>query len=63
MAPATYVAEALSPGKSRCPSVEECQGGEAGVGGWGNTLTEAGGRGKGYFGGREGPGKGITFEM
>ena len=39
--------EALGPVKARCPSGEECQGGEAGedgwVGGWGNTLIEAGG--------------------
>jgi hypothetical protein len=46
MAPATYVAEnglvgrssvggeALGPVKVRCPSVGECQGEEAGVGGW-----------------------------
>ena len=26
--------EALDPVKAQCPSVGECQGGEAGVGGW-----------------------------
>jgi hypothetical protein len=26
--------EALGPVKTQCPSVGECQGGEAGVGGW-----------------------------
>jgi hypothetical protein len=39
--------EALGPVKVQCPSVGECQGGEEGmggcVGGWGNTLIEAGG--------------------
>jgi hypothetical protein len=55
--------EALGPVKPQCPSVEECQGGEVGVSGWGNTFIEAGGGGMGYrvSGGR--PGKGITFEM
>jgi hypothetical protein len=31
----------------RCTSVEECQGGGMGVGGWGSTLIEAGGWGDG----------------
>jgi hypothetical protein len=35
--------EALSPEGARYPSVGECQGGRMGVGGWGNTLIEAGG--------------------
>ena len=35
--------EALGPVKAGCPSVGECQDGEAGVGGWvENTLKEAG---------------------
>ena len=47
--------EALDPVKALCPSVGECQGQEAGVGG----LVEAGGGG--FSEGK--PGKGITFEM
>jgi hypothetical protein len=54
IAPATYVAEdglvghqweerPLGPVKALCPSVEEYQDREAGVGGWGSTLIEAGG--------------------
>jgi hypothetical protein len=39
--------EILVPGKALCPSVEECHGGEAGVGGWvggwESTLIETGG--------------------
>jgi hypothetical protein len=35
--------EALGPVKAQCPSVGECHGGEAGVGGWGNILIEWGG--------------------
>jgi hypothetical protein len=41
--------EVLGPVKAGCPCVRECQGGEVevggevGVGGWGNTLIEAGG--------------------
>jgi hypothetical protein len=46
--------EALGPVKTRCPSVGECQGGEAGVGGWGDEIG-------GFQGGKLG--KGITFEM
>jgi hypothetical protein len=37
----------ISPCQNRCPSVEECLGGEVGVGGWvggASTLIEAGGR-------------------
>jgi hypothetical protein len=50
--------------KAQCPSVGECEGEEAGVGGWGSTLIEAvgGGMGWGFVGGGE-SGKGITFEM
>jgi hypothetical protein len=33
--------EAFSPVKAQWPRVGECQGGEVGVGGLGNTLTEA----------------------
>ena len=29
--------------KPQCPSIGECQDGEMGVGGWGNTHIEAGG--------------------
>jgi hypothetical protein len=62
MVPATYVAEdsffwasvggeALGPAKVRCPRVGEFVGGEVRVdgwvGGWGNTLIEAGGGGMG----------------
>ena len=39
--------EALGSVKAQCPSVGECQGGAVGVGGWGSTLTEAGGCGIG----------------
>jgi hypothetical protein len=59
--------EALDPVKAQCPSVGECQGGEAGVGGWlgggGGTLIQEGGgfHRKGGLGGE--PGKGLTFEM
>jgi hypothetical protein len=34
--------EALGPVKAQCPSIGECYGGEAGVGGWGSTLIETG---------------------
>jgi hypothetical protein len=37
--------EALGPLKARCPSVGEFKVKEVGVGGWGNTLIEAAGRG------------------
>ena len=51
--------EALGPVKALCPSVGECQGQEAEVGG----LVSRG-RGEGNKGFSEGkPGKGITFEM
>jgi hypothetical protein len=58
--------EALGPGDVWYPSVEECQGGKKGMGGWGSTLIEAeggrkGGWDRGFPKGR--PGKGITFEM
>jgi hypothetical protein len=40
--------ETLGPVKTRCPSIGECQRGEAGVDcGWGNALIEAGGWGIG----------------
>jgi hypothetical protein len=48
--------EALGPEKALCPSVGECQGQEAGVGG----LVSRGRR-RGFSEGK--PGKGITFEM
>ena len=34
-------AEVLGPVKFQCPSVGKCQGGEVGLGGWGNNLMEA----------------------
>jgi hypothetical protein len=48
--------EALGPVKVLCPSIEECQGQEAGVCGLGRR-----GRGWGFSEGK--PEKGITFEM
>jgi hypothetical protein len=50
--------------KSRCPSVWECQGTKAGMGGWvggcGSTLTETGEeRGMGASGGETGKGSNI----
>ena len=33
--------EAHGAGEALCPSLGECQGGEAGVGGWGHTRIEA----------------------
>ena len=39
--------EALGSVKACCPTVGEFQAGEAGVGGWKNTLIEAGGGGMG----------------
>jgi hypothetical protein len=47
--------EAIGPVKALCPSVGECQGREAGVGGaeWGGD--------RGFSEGE--PGKGITLEM
>jgi hypothetical protein len=55
--------EALGPVKTRCPSVRDCEGREAGVGEWVHTLIEAGGGGwdKGYLGGGES--RTIAFEM
>ena len=35
------------PVEAWCPIVGECKGGEAGVGGWKNTIIEAKGRGNG----------------
>jgi hypothetical protein len=37
--------DALGPVGVGCPSVGECQGKRTGVGGWGSTLIEVGGRG------------------
>jgi hypothetical protein len=50
--------EVLGPVKALCPSVGECQGQEAGVGGF---LSRGRGTGMGGFEGK--PGKGIAFEM
>jgi hypothetical protein len=50
--------EALDPVKVLCPSVGECQGQEAGVGG---LVKEVGECDRGFLEGK--PGKGITFEM
>jgi hypothetical protein len=50
--------EVLGPGKALCPSVEECQGQEAGVG----KLVSRGRGGDRVVLVRK-PGKGITFEM
>jgi hypothetical protein len=57
--------EALSPVKAQCPSVEECQDKEAGVGGWVGEHPNRG-RGREYV--IEGFQRGnqvrrITFEM
>ena len=49
--------------KAGCPSVGKCKSGEAGVGGWGSTLIEAGGEGWDREFSRGGAGKGITFEL
>jgi hypothetical protein len=55
--------KALGPMKARCPNIGECQDGEVGVDGWGNTLIESGGEGwaRGFLEGK--PGKRITIEM
>jgi hypothetical protein len=68
MAPAAYVAEddlvghqweeRPGPVKVLCPSVGECQGQEAGVGG---LVSRGRGNGMGVF--FRGETKGITFEM
>jgi hypothetical protein len=42
--------ETLGTVKTLCPNVGECQGREAGVGGWGITLIEAVGGGDGVGG-------------
>jgi hypothetical protein len=49
--------KALGPVKALYPSVGECQGQEAGVGG----LVSRGEGGRGFSDGK--PGKGATFEM
>jgi hypothetical protein len=51
--------EALGPVKALSPSVGECQGQEAGVGGLVNKGKRGGDRG--FSEGK--PGKGLTFEM
>jgi hypothetical protein len=56
--------EVLVPVKARCPSVGECQGGEAGVGGWVKEhVTKAGRKGwdRGFVEGKWE--KRITFEL
>ena len=50
--------ETLGPVKALCPSVGECQGREAGVGG---LVSRGNGRDRGFSEGK--PRKGITFEM
>jgi hypothetical protein len=51
----------LCPMKALCPSVGECQGQEAGVGGLMSKGRGEGIQGEGFSEGE--PGKGITFEM
>jgi hypothetical protein len=51
--------EALGPVKVLCPSIEECLGQKAGVGGL--VRRGQGGEDRGFSEGK--PGKGITFEM
>ena len=67
MAPSAYVAkdglvghqwEVIGPLKALCPSVRECQGQEAGMGG---LVSMGSGRGGGFL--ERKPGKGTTFEM
>jgi hypothetical protein len=53
----------LGPVKAGCPSVGECYGSEAGVGGWVSTLMEAGGGRMGWGVAEGKPGRRITFEM
>jgi hypothetical protein len=57
------IEEDLGPMKALYPSIGECQGQEAGVGGLGRQVRRRGeGEGEGEF--LDGkPGKGITFEM
>jgi len=58
--------EALGPVKARCPSVGECQGQEAEVGGlvsWGWGWGGVCGRGRGMGISEGKSGKGITIEM
>jgi hypothetical protein len=50
--------EALVPGKALCPSIGECQGQEAEVGG---LVSRGRGKGREFLKGK--PGKGTTFEM
>ena len=52
--------EALCSLKAQYPSVEECEGREAGVGGWGNILIEAVGRSYVWYSGFLGGG--ATWE-
>ena len=53
--------EASGPVKALCPSVRECQGQEAGVGGLGSRGRRERIGGECFLKGK--PGKGITFEM
>jgi hypothetical protein len=58
--------EALGSVEAWCPSVRECQGGEAGVGGWVSIIIEAEGEGHGLGGFWVyvwKPEKGIPLEM
>ena len=56
--------ETLGPVNARCPSVGECEGGEAGVGVWvGKHPHRSRGREDGIGVPRGKLGKGITFEM
>jgi hypothetical protein len=61
MVPAAYVAEALGPVKVLCPSVGECQGQEAGMGGLVSRGKGEKGLDRGFSEGKSG--KGTTFEM
>jgi hypothetical protein len=53
--------EAFGPVKVLCPSIGECQGQEAGVGGLVSRGRGEGGGDRGFSGGKLG--KRITFEM
>ena len=68
MASAMYIAsmgeEALRPMKAQCLSAGECEGREAGKGGWVRVYPHRSrGRGDGIGASGEESGKGITFEM
>jgi hypothetical protein len=51
--------EALGPVKVLCPSIGECHGQEAGVGGFGSKLRQ--GVDRGFS--KKKLGKGVTFEL